>query len=78
MKTASVVTQPNGQIVQLPMDVHLEGDEVFVKQVGQSVVLVPKQANPWQPLVDSLGQFSEDYMEDRAQPTIQKRETMFE
>lgn len=78
MKTATVTTQSEGQIVQLPAEIRLENGEVFVTQVGQSVVLVPKGANPWQSLLDSLDQFSEDYMEDRAQPTPQKRETVFE
>ena len=78
MKTATVTTQSEGQIVQLPAEIRLENGEVFVTQVGQSVVLVPKGANPWQSLLDSLDQFSEDYMEDRAQPAPQKRETVFE
>lgn len=78
MQTASVVTDADCQIVRLPASVHLEGDEVFVKQLGQSVVLVPKLANPWQPLLDSLDQFSEDFMQDRSQPADQNRETMFE
>ena len=78
MKTATVVTNPDGQTVRLPIGIHLEGDEVLVKQVGQSVVLSAKQANPWQPLLDSLDQFSEDYLEERSQPTTQKRETIFE
>ena len=78
MKTAIVVTQTDGQIVRLPADIHLEGDEVLVKQIGQSVVLVPMQANPWQPLLDSLDQFSDDFMEERSQPVDQNRETMFE
>ena len=78
MKIATVVSQPDGQIVRLPRDIHLDGDEVFVKQVGRSVVLVPKQGNPWQPLLDSLDQFSDDYMQERLQPPGQDRETMFE
>ena len=78
MQTAAVVTQTDGQIVRLPADIHLEGDEVLVKQIGQSVVLVPKQANPWQPLLDSLDQFSDDFMEERCQRVDQKRETIFE
>ncbi len=78
MKTATVVTETDGQIVRLPADVHLEGDEVLVVQVGQSVVLTPIQANPWQPLLDSLEQFSDDFMEERSQPVDQTRETMFE
>ena len=75
MKTATAVTQADGQFVHLPAEIRLEGDEVFVKQVGRSVVLVPKSADPWQSLIDSLGQFSDDYMEDRAQPAVQERET---
>jgi antitoxin VapB len=78
MKTATVVTHPDGQIVRLPMDIRLDSGEVFVKQVGQSVVLVPKLANPWQPLLDSLDQFSDDFMAERSQPTAQERETIFE
>ena len=78
MKTATVVTQTDGQIVRLPVDIHLEGDEVLVKQIGQSVVLVPKQGNPWQPLLDSLDQFSDDFMEERSQPMDQKRGAMFD
>jgi len=78
MKTATVVTQTDGQIVRLPADIHLEGDEVHVRQIGQSVVLTPMQANSWQPLLDSLDQFSDDFMEERSQPVDQKRETMFE
>jgi antitoxin VapB len=78
MKTATVTTQPEGQIVHLPPEIRLENGEVFVSQVGQSVVLAPKGANPWQSLLDSLDQFSEDYTEDRAQPASQKREMVFE
>jgi antitoxin VapB len=77
MKTATVVTENDGQIVRLPADIHLEGDEVQVKQIGQSVVLTPIPVSPWQPLLDSLDQFSDDFMEERSQPVDQKRE-MFE
>jgi antitoxin VapB len=78
MKTAVVTVQADGQVVRLPADVHIEGDEVFVKQVGKTVVLTPKHANPWQALIDSLDMFSEDFMDDRAQPSQQKREMLFD
>ncbi|MGA2031935.1 MAG: hypothetical protein ABSG68_06755 [Thermoguttaceae bacterium] len=65
MKTATVTTQPEGQVVHLPTGIRLDSGEVFVSQVGQSVVLVPKAAGPWQSLLDSLEQFSDDYLEDR-------------
>jgi len=78
MKIATVQTESDGQIVRLPSDVHLEGEEVLVRQVGQSVILSPKSAGPWQVLVDSLGQFSDDFMEERSQPSDQRREAMLE
>ena len=78
MKTATVVTQPHGQTVCLPEEFRLDGDEVFVKRVGRSILLIPKQADPWQSLVDSLDQFSEDFMQDRAQPSPQHREAIFQ
>ena len=78
MQTATVVTQNDCQTVQLPIGVHLEGDEVLVKQIGQSVILVPKDANHWQPLIDSLDQFSDDFMAERSQPAEQIRATVFE
>jgi antitoxin VapB len=72
MKTATVTTEPEGQIVHLPAEIRLESGEVFVRQVGRSVVLVPKGAGPWRSLIDSLDQFSDDYMEDRARPAPQQ------
>ena len=78
MPTALVVTDSAGQFVRLPAEIHLESGEVFVSRLGHSVVLVPKGAGSWQPLLDSLDQFSDDYMEDRAQPAPQRREVLFE
>ncbi len=78
MPTAIVVTEATGQVVHLPAEIHMESQEVFVKQVGHSVVLVPKGINPWQPLLDSLDQFSDDYMTERDQPVSQARGVLFE
>ena len=78
MKTAEVITQGTVQSIRLPEDVRIEDTEVFVKRVGRSVLLIPVSADRWQILADSLEQFTSDYMEDRAQPTSQDRETVFE
>jgi len=78
MKTATVITNSSGQTVVLPTDVRVEGGEVFVKRIGQSIVLIPVHADPWGSLVESLGQFSEDFMESREQPPPQRRGAMFE
>ena len=78
MKTAEIVNQGETQIVHLPADLRLEGSEVYVKRVGRSLVLIPKDANLWQILEDSLDEFTDDFMADRAQPSEQVREALFE
>jgi len=78
MKTASVINNPEGQTISLPTDVRVKGDEVFVKRIGESIVLIPVHADPWRPLVESLDLFSEDFMENRQQPPSQSRGAMFE
>ena len=79
MKTATVVTHGQCQSIQLPEGFHIDGTEVYIKQVGRSLVLTPKDAGPWDSLVASLDQFSDDFMEDRAQPSQQQqREAPFE
>lgn len=38
----------------------------------RKLINVFNRANPWQPLFDSLGEFSADFMEDRNQPLGQQ------
>ncbi len=74
MNTAKLFINGRSQAVRLPKDCRFEGSEVYVKKYGDMVLLLPKD-DPWAPLLDSLDQFSEDFMEDRQQPPPQQRET---
>ena len=65
------------QAVRLPKEFRFDGDRVFIKRVGNSVVLIPYQ-EPWQSLFESLDQFSADFMEEREQPAQQVREHLFQ
>jgi antitoxin VapB len=78
MQTATITTQGDSQSVLLPAGLHLEGSEVYVKPLGRSVLLIPKDADLWHLMAESLDQFTDDFMADRAQPTEQRREAMFE
>ncbi len=68
MKTAEVTTTGPVQSVVLPEDCHMECPEVFVKRVGRSLLLIPRDVDPWQLFTEGLNQFTDDFMEDRAQP----------
>ncbi len=77
MDTAKVFMNGRSQAVRLPKDYRFEGSEVYIKKIGDVVVLIPHYA-PWQSLFDSLEMFSDDFLESRDQPEIQEREEMFE
>ena len=77
MKTAKLFSNGRSQAVRLPKEFRFEGDEVYIKRVGNAVVLLPRR-DSWQGLYESLGRFSEDFMEDREQPTWEdERESPF-
>ena len=76
MDTAKLFLNGQSQAVRLPKDYRFQGDRVYLKRIGNAVVLLPNEA-PWQTLLDSLDQFSEDFMQDREQPPLQERESPF-
>jgi antitoxin VapB len=76
MQTAKLFLNGKSQAVRLPKEFRFEGDEVYIKRVGDAVVLLPRRPT-WQTLFDSLGMFSPDFMVDREQPEQQEREELF-
>lgn len=77
MKTAKLFQNGQSQAVRLPKEFRFDGTQVFVKKMGNTVMLIPYQ-EPWQSLFDSLDLFSDDFMESREQPEPQIRESLFE
>ncbi|HDD53649.1 MAG TPA: antitoxin [Thermosulfidibacter takaii] len=73
MARAKLFMNGRSQAVRLPKDFRFPGKEVIVKRVGSVVVLYPAD-DPWGPLKESLGMFSHDFMEERVQPQLEKRE----
>lgn len=77
METARLFRNGRSQAVRLPKQFRFEGDEVYVKRVGNAVVLLPHSGS-WQGLFESLELFSEDFMENREQPLwTEERENPF-
>lgn len=61
MKTAKPFKNGESQAVRLPKEFRFDGDEVLIKKAGNAVVLLPKKKS-WDSLVDSLDQFTSDFM----------------
>lgn len=73
MQTAKIFTNGRSQAVRLPKDFRFSGKDVFIKKIGNIVVLLPKD-DPWSSLVNSLDQFTDDFMGSRDQPDQNSRE----
>ena len=77
-ETARLFKNGRSQAVRLPKEFRFDGDRVYVKRVGNAVVLLPYD-DSWDGLFESLGQFSEDFMDGRDQPVREEeRESPFE
>jgi antitoxin VapB len=75
--TAKLFQNGQNQMVELPSGFHFEGSKVFIKEMGNAIVLIPSK-NPWESLWNSLSKFSDDFMETRELPVQQDREKLFE
>lgn len=74
MVCTKVFTSGNSQAVRIPKEFHIDFSELFIKKIGSSIILTPKESN-WENLERSLSEFSDDFMiEGRSQPEMQKRE----
>jgi antitoxin VapB len=77
METAKLFKNGNSQAVRLPLAFRFEGSQVYIRRLGNAVMLLPEH-DTWQVLFDSLDSFSADFMMDREQPDQQEREALFE
>jgi antitoxin VapB len=74
MKTAKLFQNGQSQAVRLPKEFRFDDSEVFIKKSGNVVQLIPR-SDSWDSLFDSLKKFSRDFMVERIQPALDKRES---
>ncbi len=72
LKTAKVFQNGRSQAIRLPKEYRFNSADVYIKRLGSMIILIPKN-NPWKVLLDSLDQFSDDFMIERSQPLPQRR-----
>ena len=76
METAKLFQNGKSQAVRLPKEFRFGSDRVYIKRVGNAVVLLPYKSS-WHTLLESLTHFSADFMSERTQPPAQERENAF-
>lgn len=74
MDTAKIFTNGRSQAVRLPKEYRFDDDEVFVKRVGDAVVLLPRRG--WGTLFAALEAFEPGVTLEREQPDQQEREPL--
>ena len=67
MQTAKLFPNGKSQAVRLPKAFRFEGEEVFIRRMGNSVILLPK-SQPWACLREAAALFTDDFLADRSQP----------
>jgi antitoxin VapB len=75
MQTAKLFKNGRSQAVRLPKEFRFEGEEVYVRREGNSIVLSPKtelKENPWQDFFDALDMIEPGFVFERHQPTEQQ------
>ena len=76
MDTAKLFKNGRSQAVRLPKEYAFSGDDVYIRKIDGIVLLIPK-SDPWRPFVDSLSEFSNDYLEpNRDQGEMEQRESL--
>lgn len=75
MDTAKLFMNGRSQAVRLPKEYRFEDTEVFLKKMGDIVLLIPKNS-AWDTMELGLSQFTDDFLQQREQLALQKREEL--
>ncbi len=76
MEIAKLFYTGNSQAVRRPKAYWFGEDRVYIKRLGNAIVLLPYH-DPWRALLDGLERFSDDFMETRVQGVIEERKVLF-
>ncbi|MBR4384316.1 MAG: AbrB/MazE/SpoVT family DNA-binding domain-containing protein [Selenomonadaceae bacterium] len=63
MATAKVFSNGDSQIVALPKNFHINGEEVYVNRIADVLILVPTNRSA-EDMMQTPGLFTDDFMED--------------
>ena len=71
METAKIFDYGGSQAVRLPKKFRFSSDEVVIQQLGDAVILVPKES-VWQAFLEGLDSFTPDIFAEGRNQGIQE------
>lgn len=75
MEKAKLFKNGSSQAVRLPKEFRFTGSEVYIRKMGDMVVLIP-QKSAWKDWLSNLSECSDDFMIERNQPEAQERDPL--
>ncbi|GAB5465695.1 MAG: AbrB/MazE/SpoVT family DNA-binding domain-containing protein [Candidatus Kapaibacteriales bacterium] len=71
--TTKIFKSGNSQAVRLPKEFKTDLTQFYIRKIGSSILLTPTKGS-WDTVEQSLGMFSDDFLEEgRKQPPMQER-----
>ena len=76
MLTAKVFENGRSQAIRLPKECRVKDKEVSINKIGDILIVTPI-GSKWGPFLESLNNFSEDFMQERPeQPQLEERDLL--
>lgn len=73
MHEAKLFINGSSQAVRLPKEFRFAGESVYVKRLGNGVLLLPKGDDPWETMFMAIEKFPNDFLTDRMDEEEQER-----
>ena len=74
---AKVFQNGKSQAIRIPKKYRVDTKEVYIEKEGDTLIIKPKYENKWDKWFESLTDVTDDFMEERIQPPLDKREDLF-
>ncbi len=68
MTATKVFQNGNSQALRIPQEMRTTSKEFYIAKVGNAYIAYPVD-DPWMPTRQAIGAFSDDFMEERQQPS---------
>lgn len=68
MTVTRVFQNGNSQAIRIPQEMRTTERELFITKVGNVYIAYPAD-DPWMPTRQAIGAFSDDFMDEREQPS---------
>lgn len=68
MTATKVFQNGNSQALRIPQEMRTTKKEFYIAKVGNAYIAYPAD-DPWMPTRQAIGAFSDDFMEERQQPS---------